>query len=507
MASFKSRIIRLLKNIVESAERDERQQAEKKSASGQTRGKSLIERLNGERPGGAAEGEHGEDCLPRSSAAVESSSNRDAITALPPSSLSKISTSSKLEPNRGEDFPIDGRPSPSGISTEISFNHDKFLIDDKKVGPAENSGQASGQNRDAMRKRARDQARHSHSFDFLPETQLFTGSSEVETETITGQWQCTSEDLLLNTSRETEETFRKAAEDTATSPAQLAWLATLVSPEVRVSVAGNEKTPAETLRKLANDADNTVRLAVASNQATPIDVLRNLLRDSSKAVSIEAETSLAAKGDVTELEKKSHELLATNRFNSTSNSLVASYTTLDAVKIDPPSELKPAISADGNWNGLNSDNAQRAYIQQKDTVKDLKFSAPPKSGPPKAPAAASIVEPPQGASPEETLAFYLMLATKLSTPPAKLAELAKHESVEVRAAVAENVSTPAEGFALLSQDSHSQVKLRVLDNSACPISVIEALCEDNDPYVAYEAKNQYKRLNINPSRSTSERFI
>lgn len=341
MASFKSRIIRLLKNIVEKAERTEQQQVDKKSASEKARAKSLTERLSAEHKS-YLESDEQPSHLP-GPAAAQSHTPQMSIPALPPSSLSKISTSpgntsQNQSQSTSQTINVSGvdAASRSGIQSELSFDHKGFLA--PPHGSSAQSSQSASDKTESnalsnSKKKARDQARHNHSFDFLPETQLYTGSSEYEETGMAEQWKCTTDLLTSDNSRETEATFRNAAANNSTSPAQLAWLATLVSPEVRVSVAGNAKTPAETLRKLANDADSNVRLAVATNLATPIDVLRNLVRDSSKAVSIEAETALAAKGDLSAVEKKSHELLATNRFNSTSNSLVASYTTLDALRL------------------------------------------------------------------------------------------------------------------------------------------------------------------------------
>lgn len=503
---------------MENAERNDQQQADKKSAGEKARSKSLTERLSAEHKVSLESpsqistsqinpSQINPSQINPSQISATAGSNLDAppsnmITALPPSSLSKISTGTSSE--------------RQSITQELNIDKNQAIqknqISEKNQALQKNQALDTNQAREALKKKAREQTRHNHSFDCLPETRLYTGSSEYEPTGLAGQWQSSGDgELLGNTSRETEETFRKAAADNSTSPAQLAWLATLVSPEVRVSVAGNEKTPAETLRKLANDADNSVRLAVASNKTSPIDVLHSLARDSSKAVSIEAEAELAARGDHSELEKKSHELLANNRFNSTSNSLVASYTNLDALKLEPMgTQPGDEINRTEGWNALNSEGAQKAYIQQKDTVKDLKFNANNHGNGPRKPALPPMVlEPPKGASPEETLAFFRMLATKLSTPPTKLVELARHESMDVRAAVAENVSTPLEGFRILAEDNHSQVKLRVIDNSSCPLSIIEILAQDSDPYVAYEAKNQLKRLNPgHPYKSGSEsRFL
>ncbi len=330
------------------------------------------------------------------------------------------------------------------------------------------------------------------------QTRLYSGCSEEEPTLLAAQWQCTPDDTLIGSdSTPTEESFKRAAENVSTSPSTLAWLSSLVSPEVRASVAANKQTPPETLRKLANDVDNTVRLSVATNPNTPEDVLRNLTRDASKLTASEAQAALNARVDVIEAERKSHNLLSSNRFNTTSNHLIASYTSLDAVV---PDGINDGSKADTEWQSLNTDGAQKAYKQQKDTVKDLKFN--PSVTNPNGPRDkakdlrphSAFDSPPENASPQDKIAFLKMIATRLSTPPTKLTELAQHESIEIRAAVAENINTPAEAFALLAKDSQAQVKLRVIDNSNCPSQILEMLQEDQDPYVGYEAKNQLKRI-------------
>ncbi len=334
------------------------------------------------------------------------------------------------------------------------------------------------------------------------QTRLYSGSSEEEPSLLAAQWQCTPDDTLIGSnSSPTEESFNRAAENVSTSPATLAWLSSLVSPEVRAAVAANQKTPPETLRKLANDIDNTVRLSVATNSNTPSDVLHNLTRDASKLTASEAQAALCARGDVVEAERKSHNLLTNNRFNPTSNHLIASYTSLDAVMPDGINDGSKADSEAGrDWQSLNSTGAQRAYKQQKDTVKDLKFNPSvsntngPRQTAKELTPHSAFDSPPENASPQEKIAFLKMIATRLSTPPMKLAELAENESIEIRAAVAENINTPPEAFLLLAKDSQAQVKLRVIDNSNCPSQVLEMLKDDQDPYVGYEAKNQLKRI-------------
>ncbi|MDP3508463.1 MAG: hypothetical protein Q8T09_10770 [Candidatus Melainabacteria bacterium] len=407
------------------------------------------------------------------------SAGQPEIVALPPSTLSRDAANL-----------VD--PSFARSQLDSSWHH----VDAIKAEVDKNEA--------AKAKLKKNESKRSKEFDFADlsksegQTRLYSGYSEEEPTLLAAQWHCTPDDTLIGSnSSPTEESFNRAAENVSTSPATLAWLSSLVSPEVRASVAANLQTPPETLRKLANDVDNTVRLSVATNPNTPSDVLRNLTRDASKLTASEAQSALCARGDVVEAERKSQNLLTNNRFNPTSNHLIASYTCLDAVM---PDGINDGSKADSEWQSLNSDGAQKAYKQQKDTVKDLKFN--PSVSNPNGPRDiakeltphSAFDSPPENASPQEKIAFLKMIATRLSTPPAKLAELAQSESIEIRAAVAENINTPAEAFALLAKDSQAQVKLRVIDNSNCPSHVLELLKDDQDPYVGYEAKNQLKRI-------------
>jgi len=407
------------------------------------------------------------------------SAGQPEVVALPPSSLTRDASSL-----------VD--PSFARSQLDSSWHH----VDAIKAEVDKNQA--------AKAKLKKNENKRSKEFDFSEssksegQTRLYSGCSEEEPTLLAAQWQCTPDDTLIGSdSSPTEESFKRAAENVSTSPSTLAWLSSLVSPEVRASVAANQQTPPETLRKLANDVDNTVRLSVATNPNTPSDVLRNLTRDASKLTASEAQSALCARGDVVEAERKSHSLLSNNRFNTTSNHLVASYTSLDAVV---PDGINDGSKADSEWQSLNTDGAQKAYKQQKDTVKDLKFN--PSVSNPNGPRDiakelrphSAFDSPPENASPQDKIAFLKMIATRLSTPPTKLTELAQNESIEIRAAVAENINTPAEAFAILAKDSQAQVKLRVIDNSNCPTQILEMLQEDQDPYVGYEAKNQLKRI-------------
>lgn len=501
MGSFKDRIIRLLKNIVEEAEREKDVEAQKALARQAASSAASADASIDEKPAASEEAAVTpvvEAVAPQSSNDTEDIATIHSLLHQGKDNLSTRFLSAgqpdamPLPPSTMRDAASLVDPSFARAQLDSSWHH----IDAIKAEVDKNEA--------AKAKAKKNETKRSKEFDFSnpdksdSQTRLYSGSSEEEPSLLAAQWQCTPDDTLIgNNSSPTEESFNRAAENVSTSPATLAWLSSLVSPEVRASVAANLKTPPETLRKLANDVDNTVRLSVATNPNTPSDVLRNLVRDISKLTASEAQSALCARGDVVEAERKSHNLLTNNRFNPTSNHLVASYTSLDAVM---PDGINDGSKADSEWQSLNSDGAQKAYKQQKDTVKDLKFN--PSVSNPNGPRDiakelrphSAFDSPPENASPQEKIAFLKMIATRLSTPPSKLAELAANESIEIRAAVAENINTPAEAFALLAKDQQAQVKLRVIDNSNCPHEVLELLKDDQDPYVGYEAKNQLKRI-------------
>lgn len=502
MGSFKDRIIRLLKNIVEDAEREKDAEAQKALA------------RQAASSAACANASTSEEIVAREDAEMA-----PAFEALAPQATNDAEDITTIHSllHQGKDslstrFLSAGQPDLMPLPPS-TLNHDAASLVDPTFARAQLDSSwhhidaikaEVDKNEAAKAKAKKNESKRSKEFDFSnpdkleTQTRIYSGSSEEEPSLLAAQWQCTPDDTLIGSnSSPTEESFNRAAENVSTSPATLAWLSSLVSPEVRAAVAANPKTPPETLRKLANDVDNTVRLSVATNPNTPSDVLRNLVRDISKLTASEAQSALCARGDVVEAERKSHNLLTNNRFNPTSNHLVASYTSLDAVM---PDGINDGSKADSEWQSLNSDGAQKAYKQQKDTVKDLKFN--PSVSNPNGPRDiakelrphSAFDSPPENASPQEKIAFLKMIATRLSTPPSKLAELAENESIEIRAAVAENINTPAEAFAILAKDQQAQVKLRVIDNSNCPHNILELLKDDLDPYVGYEAKNQLKRI-------------
>ena len=100
---------------------------------------------------------------------------------------------------------------------------------------------------------------------------------------------------------------------------------------------------------------------------------------------------------------------------------------------------------------------------------------------------------------EETINFLKLIARKSSTPPRRLAELARHPDARIRAAVAENANSPLELIWLLAKDMDQEVKLKVTENYNCPVEVLEALKENEDSYVAWQARSVLHRL-LNPNQ-------
>ena len=191
---------------------------------------------------------------------------------------------------------------------------------------------------------------------------------------------------------------------------------------------------------------------------------------------------------------------------------MASYTDLDAVKIEPINDLNlsptaacaadsqeqsdsvaPSPTTPSTWNTLDNQSARTAYVQQKDTVKDFKFAHTPQSNAMMSKLPAAFAASLNDQAPD-SIAFLTMLATRSGTPSMRLTELAEHRDVGIRMAVAENINTPKEAFLILARDKDARVKLRIIDNQNCPIDVIDNLRADVDPYVAFEAKNALKRM-------------
>ncbi len=60
--------------------------------------------------------------------------------------------------------------------------------------------------------------------------------------------------------------------------------------------------------------------------------------------------------------------------------------------------------------------------------------------------------------------------------------------------VAENANSPLETLWFLSRDQVADVKLKLTENYNCPIEIIEALQDDKDSYVSWQARNILSKL-------------
>jgi hypothetical protein len=94
----------------------------------------------------------------------------------------------------------------------------------------------------------------------------------------------------------------------------------------------------------------------------------------------------------------------------------------------------------------------------------------------------------------DEIEFLKLIASKTTTPPHRLATLARHPNHEIRALVAENTNSPRDVFWLLAKDSVVEVKIKLTDNYNCPVEVIEYLQDDSDSYVAWQSKNIMAKL-------------
>jgi hypothetical protein len=93
-------------------------------------------------------------------------------------------------------------------------------------------------------------------------------------------------------SRNDKNARRKAAEDSTSSAAYLAELASDESYEVRILVSENPMTPLPILELLADDQHPDVRYAMAENANLPSHILRMLVHDENPYVSNRASKTL-----------------------------------------------------------------------------------------------------------------------------------------------------------------------------------------------------------------------
>jgi hypothetical protein len=214
----------------------------------------------------------------------------------------------------------------------------------------------------------------------------------------------------------------------------LSWLASHFNHEIRVMVARNRSALPETIWLLAKDYDESVRLAIAEHLESDRAVLKSLCDDASPLVAWRAKNTL--------------------------------YLLKSGARTHNNLEPLPTES-------LHSTRAVNPFRVLTDGPND-------RSG-----------EPDES---DEEMAFLKVIAQKSSTPPRRLAELAKHANKEIRAMVAENANSPLETLWFLSRDRVADVKLKLTENYNCPIEIIEALQDDKDSYVSWQARNILSKL-------------
>ena len=91
-------------------------------------------------------------------------------------------------------------------------------------------------------------------------------------------WEETSEDALIQLTRDNEDYVRTTAASNPNTPsAALIRLSKSLQPSLREAVASNPSTPLIALQCLAYDLDVNVRIAIGSNGSTPIGALEEII--------------------------------------------------------------------------------------------------------------------------------------------------------------------------------------------------------------------------------------
>jgi hypothetical protein len=159
-------------------------------------------------------------------------------------------------------------------------------------------------------------------------------------------------------------------------------------------------------------------------------------------------------------------------------------THLDGSPIEP-------TTGSGEWHALNSDDAKKAYVKQKDTVKDLKFNPASVYDRGGAPAPErNIVQP----SPGDTIAFQTMVAARPTTPAARLIELAAHGKRSSTQGRSRKRSYSAGSICHTRQRQST----RSASKTGRKLQLSRLILSDNwendlDPFVSYEARKIMRR--------------
>lgn len=314
--------------------------------------------------------------------------------------------------------------------------------------------------------------------------QLVSSYSDVDPDTLfVDQWNCSGSSLLAITqellpfekaiagcsslTEEGDESETKELEAAEPAPQATPAKPSFNSPKnpyqhysdtALTLLAQNPSTQRSALVWLSYHSNADVRSAVARNPNCPLETLSYLAKDGEAGI---------------------RHAIADNPKSSIS--------ILELLAVDK----NPLIA----WRAQNSLNAARG----RRTVTDLKPPAWKSTSARNAQSRTGNHLPysEELAATEETINFLKLIARKSSTPPRRLAELARHPDVRVRAAVAENANSPLELIWLLSRDQSPEVKLKVTENYNCPQDVLETLKDDVDPYVSWQARSVLHRLNNN----------
>lgn len=235
---------------------------------------------------------------------------------------------------------------------------------------------------------------------------------------------------------------RDAAGDWGTPEHVLNRLADDVSREVRLHVAGNPATSAETLRYMSSRNDGGCINGIASNPATPMDVL-SALADEERGFDLcwRVATNRSTSADI--LERLSHVKFEGVRVRVALNENTSTET-LDRLADDP------------------YDAVQRAVADNSHTSVD---------------ALTKLVE--------REAATRVFVASNPNTPYEIRRLLVDDEDIDVRCALALHVQDD-ELLNLLAQDPVYRVRRIVALSDYAPISALEALASDEAEFVRGE---------------------
>jgi Leucine rich repeat variant len=95
---------------------------------------------------------------------------------------------------------------------------------------------------------------------------------------------------------------------------------------------------------------------------------------------------------------------------------------------------------------------------------------------------------------QTSVACLTRIAENTSMTPSFLEQLASHSDPEVREAVADNPSTPVDTLWLLAGDKCLDVRYALAENHNLPFEILQALCFDDNPYVAARAQTTILRV-------------